>query len=368
MGQKKIVIAVGGTGGHLFPAQRFAESLIDTEILFAGHGLGTNPYFDKTKFSFLEVDSVTPFKKKGGYRIKVAYSLLQGIWQSVKLLFRNKPELVVGFGSFHAFPLLAAAFLLRIPIALFESNAIPGKVIRLFSFCSVFTAIYMQEAKKHLKGNVVAVHIPTPLSLEKQSMSKEEARLSLGLLPHLKTLLVFGGSQGAQKINEALFQMIPLLKKENLSFQLIHLTGSEMMAKASQELCQASAIPCYSVPFEKEMDRVWRAADLTICRSGAMTVAEILHYEVAPILIPYPFASEKHQEKNAQWLVKDVQGAIYLTEEKMEAALLAEHVMSLLADGQERVSIVQEAIRSWKQREEGRPHLAALVTGLLQTS
>lgn len=369
MERKKIVIAVGGTGGHLFPAQRFAEDLslqMDAEVLFAGKGLSSNPYFNREQFLFCDVDSLTPFRKSGLHKIKAAFSLFQGIWQSVKILLREKPHLVVGFGSFHAFPLLAAALLTRTPMALFESNAVPGKVIRLFSARSVFTAIYLEGAKAHLKGNVVPVVIPTQSSLHKQTLSKKEARVSLGLDPDLKTLLVFGGSQGSQKINESVFQMISLLKQKDLTFQLIHLTGSDEMAKRSQEFCTLLQIPCYTAVFEKEMASVWTASDGVICRAGAMTVAEILHYEVVPILIPYPFASDGHQEKNAQFLVKEMAGAVCISEESMSALYLADQVFRLFRLDAGEVARMQSEIQGFKKREERKPHLAALVKDFLE--
>src|SRR5271170_6437047 len=133
----KILIAAGGTGGHLFPAQALAEQLsqenVGVELMFAGAKLSENAYFDKTKFRFCDIASMTPFQGSPFKMLKSAGVLIKGIGQSLRLLSQEKPTLVVGFGSFHAFPVICAAAMKKIPLVLFESNAIPGKVVRLFS-------------------------------------------------------------------------------------------------------------------------------------------------------------------------------------------------------------------------------------------
>lgn len=160
----KVLFAAGGTGGHLLPAQALAHQLQEKneglELLFAGALLSTNPYFDRETFPFQDVASTTPFR--GGFFKKMGsfLVLLKGIWESWVLLCREAPDLVVGFGSFHAFPLLCAAVIKRIPLVLFESNAAAGKVIRLFSKKADFTGIYFPQAKKGLKGTTYEVEIP----------------------------------------------------------------------------------------------------------------------------------------------------------------------------------------------------------------
>src|SRR5690242_14057885 len=128
-----IIFAVGGTGGHLFPAQALADELIEkndhVEILFAGAHLDTNRFLDKNRFRHREVLSATPFGKNP---FRAIYILLKGIVKSLQLLKQEKPSLIVGFGSYHSFPLLCAAKLFNIPFVLFEADTIPGKVNRLF--------------------------------------------------------------------------------------------------------------------------------------------------------------------------------------------------------------------------------------------
>ena len=368
MSKKKVVLAVGGTGGHLFPAQGFARQLLKEnkgiQLLFAGQGLSTNAYFDKEQFSFCDVQSVTPFRGNLFKAFKSFGVLCRGIIDSVRLLSKEKPNLVVGFGSFHAFPILFAALMKRIPIVLFESNAVPGKVIRVFSRKALFTGIYIADAKKHLKGKTIEVEIPTTMTFDTDRLSKEEAKIALSLDPLLPTLLVFGGSQGAKQINLTVSEMLPLLKQKMDGFQLIHFTGNEETAQQIKECCTHLGIGCFVKKFEKEMKIPWSAADLVICRAGAMTLSELLHYEVPGILIPYPSASDEHQLKNALFLEKTVKGAIHLTQDALNPSLLTEMVLSLFHSELVKKSTMQKAIRCFNEKKE-KTHLGTLVTQIL---
>lgn len=368
MTSKKIVIAVGGTGGHLFPAQGFAEELLqqmDVSVLFMGKGLNTNSYFDRNRFTHCDVESVTPFRGKR-YKVLFAwYYLFKGVCQSLKQFSKHPPLLVVGFGSFHTFPVLLAAAIKRIPIVLFESNAMPGKVVRLFSKRAQVTGIYLDEARAHLKGRVVGVNIPLSGRFQRQKISPQEARAQLQLDLNKKTVLIFGGSQGAQKINEAVDQMLPLLSASGLEIQLIHLTGSEKMAERIKERCQILGISCYVQPFEKQMDLVLAAADVAVCRSGAMTVAELLYYQLPSLLIPYPFASDQHQRKNALFVQDTVKGAVCCDDREISGERMADELKLFFDQAGVKLHNMERAIHTFNQQPE-RPNLAGLVCSLLQ--
>lgn len=286
--RKRILFAVGGTGGHLFPAQALARDLKDSyEILFGGGRLSTNPFFEREIFSHREVRGSSPFRNNP---LKAALELSKGVGQSLALLEEFNPHLLIGFGSFYSFPLLTAARIKKIPYLLVESNVLPGKVNRLFSSKAIFSAIQFEEASAHLKGKPILAKMPL-WSKSKEEKSKEAARAYFDLDPGLFTLLVLGGSQGALAINEAVAHL-------DFPFpcQVIHLCGKEGdLEKRYRE----KGIKAVVKPFEKKMHLAWEAADLAICRSGAGTLTEILAFEVPAILIPWPGASENHQLKNA---------------------------------------------------------------------
>ncbi len=311
----KVLFAAGGTGGHLFPAQALAEKLTGVDILFSGAKLSTNAYFDRNKFLYRDIDSTTPLRGNILQKIQSVVILLRGVLQSLCLLSKERPDLVVGFGSFHSFPLLCAAALKRIPLVLFESNAVPGKVIRLFSRFALYTAVYFPESERYLKGKVHAVEIPSLKS--RTATNAQEARRQLGLDPDCFTLLVFGGSQGAKALNSLMLALLPLLKSAQISVQLIHLAGKKGPVQEIADACAAQGITAHVREFEERMDIAWSAADVAICRAGAATLSELIHFAVPAILIPFPYAADQHQLKNARFIEKGVQGAVVMEESSL---------------------------------------------------
>jgi UDP-N-acetylglucosamine--N-acetylmuramyl-(pentapeptide) pyrophosphoryl-undecaprenol N-acetylglucosamine transferase len=172
MPKPKILIATGGTGGHIFPAQALAFELQEKnyELLFAGGGLDTNRYFNRTRFPYKQVASSSPFK---GNPFRSLYRIWKGLRQSLKIIDQFKPSMVIGFGSFYTFPVLLAARLRKIPIVLFEPNAIPGKVNRLFSKWALFSAVQFSQAGNQMAGKIVEVKMPTG---EKKRFNPSAAR------------------------------------------------------------------------------------------------------------------------------------------------------------------------------------------------
>lgn len=341
-----ILLAVGGTGGHLFPAQALADELLEQdarcEVVFAGAQLNTNRFLDKSRYRHIEVVSATPFRRNP---LRAALLLTQGVLQSVKVLKKEKPALVVGFGSYHSFPLLCAAKLLGIPFILFEADTLPGKVNRLLSRYARFTAIHFSSSAQFLKGKSIPVLLP---SRHKQtSLSVEEARISLSLNPECFTLLVFGGSQGARSINQHIRSTLPLLKHLSFPLQLIHITGSVEIAEEMQRLCMTLGIAAYAKDFEVRMKEVWKASTLVIGRSGASTLAEMVHYEVPGIVIPYPHASDGHQKSNAHFLQHEVKGGICLLDEEVTPDLLCMHI----AQCEKKLEYYKTSMRHYKEAQ-----------------
>ncbi|MGB7128750.1 MAG: undecaprenyldiphospho-muramoylpentapeptide beta-N-acetylglucosaminyltransferase [Candidatus Rhabdochlamydia sp.] len=309
--KKKVLIAAGGTGGHLLPAQEIAKKLQekDIEVLFVGSGLKENVYFDRESFKFHEILAKTPFQKGLARRLGALYALLKAVVRSCFFLKSFKPDLIVGFGSFHAFPILCAAKLQKKPFMLFESNTVAGKVTRFFSSFAIHTAIHLPLAKK-IKGNLIEVS--WPLRAKELNLSRAKAREQLQLAPNRFTLLIFGGSQGASAINYLVLSICEQLLAKEIPFQIIHLAGRSTSVEVEQ-FCSRHNIPAFIKTFEQDMSRVFYAADLALCRSGAATIAEIIHYRMPAILIPYPYATEQHQKENALFLQR--LSAAYVIEE-----------------------------------------------------
>ncbi len=365
--KKKILIAAGGSGGHLFPAQAVAQELeSDAEILFGGHGL-EGPFFHK-KFPFESIQA-SPFSLKRPLRFVLG--TLRGFFQSLLLLRRFAPDVVVGFGSYHTFPLLLAALVLRKKILLFEANAILGKVNRFFAPFAEKVAVQFPLGLKNQE--IVSL---LPWGKKKQRASREEAYAYFGLEPGRKTILVFGGSQGALFLNEAIPQALESLSRDDL--QVIHCTGKGRVVhtgndaqvgflasvKAVDKLleqgegCISSILPSSSsnnlssfdldkkptfasfpvykkIPavikeFETRMDLAYLIADLVICRSGASTIGEIIRYQKKALLIPFPFSADDHQVENGRFFTENSVGSLLLLQGFATQEVLRESILHLL--------------------------------------
>lgn len=330
---KTIVLAAGGTAGHLFPAQKVATDLterLSCTTLFAAKGLSTNPRFDKNRFTGVDVEA-------GPASLKGIFANIRGIKQSVALLKKTRPDLVIGFGSYHSFPVLVAALLCRVPVILHEANRQPGRVNRLLSRFAAFTAVFFPDTP--LSGMRVVADIPLRCPVE-TAPSRDEALQHYGLC-NLPTVLVFGGSLGAEKVNDLACKSVCLLA-EKMPLQVLHFTGNAASAEDIQKRYRQAGVTGVVRDFEHEMSCAWMAADLVVCRSGASTVAEQLAFSVPALFIPYPQAADLHQDANAAY-VQDVVGAAKL----LKQSLLCEHALR---------NHIEEALSSgWQQT--ARQHL-----------
>jgi len=348
-----IVIAAGGTGGHLFPAQALALDLLKQdahlEVLFMSPGLEKNLYFKKEVFPFREISSATPFSKNPFKLLKAFFLLIKGTLQSLFYLGRFKPKAVVGFGSFHSFPILFAARLRRIPIVLFESNAVPGRVNRLCSRFAKLTAIHFHRARKYLKGETVCVRMP--LQKREQIISREKAHEYFELDPKKLTFLVFGGSQGAQSINRFFCSSLEQLSK-SVSFQVVHIVGHPERAEKLREIYSKYHIKASVKPFEDKMDFAWSAADISISRAGAATLAEQIEFSIPSILIPYPYATENHQGKNASFVAEEIKGGVELPEKDLSTEKLVSVIEELLHEQSEKLKSMKKSLKAFKESEE----------------
>ena len=349
-----IVIAAGGTGGHLFPAQALALEMLQkhphVRITFVGAGLKTNTYFKKDLFTFLDINSATPITKHPVKVIKALLSISKGLFSCMNHFKKNHPDLIVGFGSFHTFPALLAGKLKKIPIVIFESNALPGKVNRFCSKWAKVSAIQFSHASDYLKGKSICVQMP--LLKQQETITKKQARHYFHLDPEKLTFLIFGGSQGAQAINRFFCGALEPLLAQGLDFQVIHIVGNDKRAEKLRAVYKKNQILACVKAFEEKMDCAWTAADLSISRAGAATLAELIEFTVPSILIPYPFGTENHQGKNAAYVADEIQGGLALEEKGLNARILARAILDLLSG--EKLSLMKKALYQFKEEEEKR--------------
>ncbi len=357
MKKLRIVMAGGGTGGHLFPAIAIAEAFLEknplNEILF----VSTGKEFERavlTKQGFnLACITAEGIKGKGiRHQVRAIIHLPKGVLEALKLLLKFNPDMVVGVGSYASGPLILAAWILRIPIVLHEQNIQPGITNRvLFPLAAIVhvsfpnTRFRSRSSKIHFSGNPVRKNI------------REYAAQSRFPEKHTETprrpftVGIMGGSQGAHAINLAIVKALPLLKP--YGYHYIHQTG-----EADLDMVQ-EAYRCYGIsgnvqPFFQDMTTCYRQADMMVCRSGATTVAEITAIGKPAILIPFPHASDNHQELNAGRLVQS-QAAEIIIESGLTGFVLAERIRCLASDPE---LLGQMAFRAG---QFGKPHAAETI-------
>ena len=348
--ERRLLIAAGGTGGHLFPAQALVGGLkrrSDTlSFLFAGGGLRKNAFFQKEQ-PFREVACGRLTDPRPWKFLPDTYKTLRGVAESLYLLRSYRPHLVVGFGSYHTLPILLAASLLRIPFILHEANAVPGKVVRLFAKRALVVGAQFPSALPLIgaKGRLIA--LPLREEYRRAAVAKGEACNAFGLREGRPLLLVFGGSQGAERLNRLAAAALSELSLRT-PIQVIHLTGSAAAYEEVAASYRAANIAAYVAPFERRMALAFRAADLAIMRAGGSSIAELCATATPAILVPYPGSADGHQEKNADFVANEMGGAVKLLEGELTGNRLAATIEALLHG--ERLREMGRAIAAYRAR------------------
>lgn len=337
MAAQNIVIACGGTGGHLFPGIAVGEVLRARghEVMLI---ISEKP-IDKTATAGREKDFRIVSQAAVGLPSPLLsprlLRFLTGAMHSVqasRTLFREfRPAAVLGMGGFTSTGPILAARTQRIPCFVHESNAIPGKANRLNARLSGMVLLGLADCARHFEPKVSTILTGTPVRASLRVPVERSAAFQRFRFadqdPEAKTLLVMGGSQGARGVNEALLAALPQVRSQGLKLRLIHQTGThdnERFVAAAA----AAGIPAYIEAFFDHMQDAYTLADLAICRSGAASLTEISHFGIPSILIPYPHAAEDHQTLNANVFVQA--GAAHLLRESGSTDYLAPLVLELL--------------------------------------
>lgn len=340
----RILIAAGGSGGHLLPAQQLARDLAkDGEILFAGFRLDESPFFDRQNFSYQSISSA-PFRLSLFGFFSFIRGAIRGLIESIRLIRRFQPDVIVGFGSYHVFPVLFATMILRRPLVLFEANCLLGKVNRLFARYAKIVASQFSLTQEMENSKLVPL---LPWNRISKIMDQKQARALLGLDANKPTFLVFGGSQGAMFINRRIPQVLPK------DAQVIHLAGNDREAALVTESYSKADIFAIVKSFESNMPSVYAASDYAICRSGAGTVAELIQHGIPALLIPFPHAAENHQHLNAEFLAKKICGATMLCEQFANEESLQIAIEFL----QHQANRMQTSLFRYRQECDGRKSL-----------
>jgi len=340
----RAILAGGGTGGHVIPALAIAAELkkrYDAEVLFMGTSRGIENRLVPAAGYPLQLVRVGALKNVSlTTRLKTAFDLPRAIWDASRMLNEFAPDVVIGVGGYASGPAMLAAVVKHIPTLAFEPNVVPGFANRVVASFVSAAAVHFEETARYFRRAKVT-GVPVRYAFFEIPLKREGT----------PTLLVFGGSQGAHAINEAMIRCMPVLQREAPGIHIIHQTGEREYndALAGYENLFAAA-PSASAGFTYEifkfiedMPAAFARADLLVCRSGASTVAEITAAGKPAVFVPFPRAADDHQRVNAEALEKHG-AAVVVEESKLEGVWLAETIAALLQDAQ-RLQTMSSAAR-----------------------
>jgi len=358
----KVVIAGGGTGGHLFPGIGVAQELLDRslaqDVVFVGTERGIEArVIPREGFPIRYLRAEGFVGKSALGKVKALFLFALAFVGARRIIRSIRPDIVIGVGGYASVPTVLAARVMGVPTLIHEQNSVPGLANRLLSRCADTIAVTYQESiayfpdhKTYLTGNPV-----------RKQMAKKSIDESLAVFPlqrSLSTIFVFGGSAGATSINRGVVEALNYLYDLRHSIQFLHQTGEkdhEKVTDAYRRLGFAGVV----VPFIYQMAEAYSVADLVVCRAGATTLAEITALGKAAILVPYPHAASNHQEHNARKLV-DMGAARMIRDREVNGEGLASQIRELLANRPLRVDMERRAAAF------GRPDAAEKIVQLAQ--
>lgn len=320
----RAILAGGGTGGHVIPALAIAQQLkkdYAAEVLFIGTARGIeNRLVPAAGFPLKLVQVGALNRVSLATRIKTIYDLPRAIWDSRRILSEFRTDVVIGVGGYASGPAMLAALLSRIPTLVFEPNFVPGLANRLVAPLVSGASVHFAETGRYFRR------------CEVTGVPVREAffRISDQHLNNTKTLLVFGGSQGAHAINQVVIDSVADLRQRVPGIHIVHQTGERDYNDAQAAYANlGDSVEAHR--FIDNMPGAFARADLLICRSGASTVAEVTAAGKPAVFVPFPRAADDHQKRNAEALER-AGAAVMLEESKLTRESLVEAVSTLLSD------------------------------------
>lgn len=330
MRKETIIIAGGGTGGHLFPGVAVAQALPqlrpDMRVVFTISGEREYRYLADYHLELVKICSAPLYR---GLDPRILLSLALTLWgfiQSLALIVRVCPVVVIGTGGYVSGPVLLSAYLRKVPGLICEQNIIPGFTNRLLSRLAKISAVSFEDTP--LAGRAKQVVTGNPIRRECEPWQREKARRYLGLSLGKPTILIMGGSQGAHRINQAVMEALE--KGFGQKYQFLLQTGAEDLP-AVKEVVERSGISAVVKPFFNEIGAVYGSADLALCRAGGGTF-ELLSAGLPLVLVPYPFAASQPPDGKCQLLGAAGGGAVVIKDSELNGATLAKCIDSLFGD------------------------------------
>lgn len=342
----KIAVSGGGTGGHIYPALALIREIQkkdkNVEFLYIGTEKGLeSKLVPRENIPFKSIH-ITGFKRKISFEnVKTVLRFLKGVSDSKKMLKEFKPDVVIGTGGYVCGPVVYAAAKMGIPTIVHEQNSVPGLTNKFLSRYVDKIAICFEEAREYFPEQKVVL-TGNPRASEVLGQDGIRGRLSSGLKLKVPTVLIFGGSRGAKPINEAVVKSLTELSGK--PYQVLYVTGDVHFEEVQKEV-ELVGNPDNVIikPFIHNMPEVLAGIDLTVSRAGATTLAELTSLGIPSILIPSPYVTDNHQEKNARAL-SEHGAARLLLEKDLTGPKLVENIDQILGN-EEKLANMKKAAR-----------------------
>jgi len=332
--EMKILISCGGTAGHINPGIAIANKLKsivkEVDILFVGTEKGMENTLVPKEGYELKTIKARGLKRKISFDLfKAAFDAISGYNEARTIIKQFKPDVVVGTGGYACFPVVLAACMMRIPSLIHEQNAFPGLANRILSRFADVVAISFDESRQYFNRAKKIEFTGNPVREEIFAIDKKTARQRLNIPQNNKVVVVTGGSLGAKKINDTVMSMIR--NNYNGEFEIIFSTGKRYYDEIINSLEGREIKGVKIVPYIYNAAEVYNAADIMVCRAGAITCSELAAAGIPSILIPSPNVTANHQEHNARALEK--KGAAYvILEKELSPNILYDRLISMLSD------------------------------------
>ncbi len=351
----RVIISAAGTAGHINPGLAIANKIKkeekDSKIIFIGTTRGLeNDLVPRAGYELktIEVYGLNP--KISIENIKKMYRTLKGYGEARKIIKEFNPDIVIGTGGYICGATISYAHSLKIPTMLHESNSFPGKAIKFLAKKTDTILVSFNDAASRIRNGKNIVFTGTPVKIKKKNYSeseKEKIIKDTGLNKNKPTVLVFGGSQGAKRINDTMIEIIE--KGQNKEYQVIWATGPKQYDIIKEELETKSILinnieNTKIIPYIYNMEELMNSVDVIVARSGAMTVTEISNLGKPSILVPLPNVSHNHQLYNAQELEK-VGAAKIILDQEINGKKLNDEIKNIINNKEQMKKMGENALK-----------------------
>ena len=352
----RVLIAAGGTGGHIYPGIAVANEILrrepQSEIGFVGTARGLeNKLVPGAGFELSIIDSAGLKNVGLAARLRGLLILPKSLAEARRLIASFHPDIVIGAGGYVSGPVLLTAALMGFPTMVMESNALPGFTNRRLARFIDKAAVSFEEALPYFRGKGVVTGNPVRREFFEIPPRQRE--------PNQFSILIFGGSQGARAINDAMIAALPFLKELRTQLRMIHQTGEADFEKVSAAYLEAGWESVTVTKYVDNMVNAFANADLVICRAGATTTAELIAAGKASVMIPFPLAADDHQRKNAEAL-QAAGGTRMILQAELSGERLATEIKTL-ASQPELITAMEQSSRSLAKGDS-----AAIVVDLIE--